>query len=78
LTWGDFQDCLEGFNERLKLNRRLEDALNHALGRYVGIAVNDPKKYPKEPFYANDERKANVANTDEERARIARLKYKRI
>lgn len=32
--------------------RRLQDIdrLNHGLGQYVAMGVNNPKKYPKEPF----------------------------
>ena len=78
MTWGEFQDCLEGFNQKLDYERQFQDALNHTLGRYIGIAVNNPKKYPKEPYLAEERKRENItAHTDEERIRIARIKYMR-
>lgn len=33
------------------------DIANHLLGQYISIGVNNPKKYPKEPFLARQEKK---------------------
>ena len=76
MTWGDFQDCLEGYNDKMKRWRDDVDALNYTLGSYISYAVNDPKKYPKEPFYKKaEEQERNTAHTDDERLLTARLKY---
>jgi len=78
MTWGEFADCLEGFNRRLEYERQGQDALNHLLGRYVGIAVNNPKKYPKEPYLSDERKRESITtHTDEERIMIARMKYMR-
>ena len=29
--------------------------LNHLLGSYVGMAVNNPKKYPKKPYLSENQ-----------------------
>ena len=76
MTWGDFQDCIEGYNERTKRWMDEVDSLNHTLGTYISYAVNDPKKYPKQPFYKKaEEHELNTAHTDNERLHMARLKY---
>ncbi|MBQ2870313.1 hypothetical protein IJE86_01285 [bacterium] len=38
------------FNEKEQLRLKEVDTLNWILGKYIGYAVNDPKKYPKSPF----------------------------
>ena len=76
MTWGDFQDCISGFNDRLKRAREETDMMNHILGRYVAYAVNNPKKYPKEPLLlASEGKPQEIALTDDQRIRMARLKY---
>lgn len=78
MTWGEFQDCIDGFNEKLNRERKENDALNHLLGKYIGFAFNDVKHYPKEPYLSKlDEREKMVASTDEDRVKMARLKYKK-
>lgn len=44
-----FEKYINAFKKR----QGLIDAHNYNLGKYVAIAVNDPKKYPKKPFLAN-------------------------
>lgn len=78
MTWGEFYDCVDGFNKRRKEEIRIADQLNHTLGYYVRFAFQDPKHYPKEPF--SDKEKDNntyVATTDVSRAEYARIKYGR-
>lgn len=76
MTWGDFQDCLNGYNDHMKRWNDAIDALNHTLGSYVSYAFNDPKKYPKKPFHTlSEEQERNTAHTDDQRVRMARLKY---
>jgi hypothetical protein len=72
LTVGEFLDCLDGYQARLKD----VDHLNHTLGYYVAIGFNSPKKYPSKPFLekTNEDRKRNFT-TDAQRQRYARLKY---
>jgi hypothetical protein len=48
------------------------DTLNHALGQYIGIAINDPKKYPKKPY--SNEQKIDTLKpmSDEQMERFAK------
>lgn len=76
MTWGDFQDCISGYNDRVKRVHEETDMLNHILGRYVAYAVNNPKKYPKKPLLlASEDKTKEIALTDDQRIRMARLKY---
>ena len=71
-------DCLDGYQERLSQEVRMRDRLNHMLGNYIGIAMNDPKHYPKEPFLAKDDNEGKtVFTTDEARERYVRAMYGR-
>lgn len=38
------------FNEKEQQRLKEVDTLNYVLGKYIGIAVNDPKHYPSKPF----------------------------
>lgn len=38
------------FQEREKERIQEIDYMNYLLGKYIGYAVNDPKKYPRKPF----------------------------
>ena len=67
-------DCLDGYQERLNQEVQTRDRLNHMLGNYIGIAVNDPKHYPKKPFLTKDK---NEGKTDEARERYVRAMYGR-
>ena len=76
LTIGDFLDCIEGYRRRLQQEQELQDSVNYLLGQYISYAVNDPKKYPKNPFLS----KNTKANTDymlspEQHELMARAKY---
>lgn len=69
-------DCLEGYNKRIEHFIHINDSLNHGLGQYISYAFNAPKHYPKEPFLAHESKKYETfATTDDERIRIAKLKY---
>lgn len=58
--------CIDGYVERLEDYAKSEDALNHALGKYVGFAMNDPKKYPDKPFSQQDiSSSSGLMTTDE-------------
>jgi len=51
LFWGDITPkLLQKYTQAY--NRRLQDldSLHHLLGNYIAIGVNNPKKYPKEPY----------------------------
>lgn len=44
--------------------------LNHALGQYISFAFNEPKKYPKKPFYAEHKKQEPMTdNAMEEMAK---------
>lgn len=32
----------------------LQDRLNHVLGTYIAVGVNDPQKYPEKPISSTD------------------------
>lgn len=52
------------YNELEKKRIHEIDGLNHILGKYISYAVNDPKKYPKQPYTYKDTN--HVEMTDEE------------
>ena len=59
-----FSKYLKAYAEKEK-NRVIEiDMLNYLLGKYVAIAFNDPKNYPKKSFL-NEENEISIM-TDEE------------
>ena len=58
--------CIDGYVERLEDYAKSEDALNHALGKYVGFAMNDPKKYPDKPFSQQDRSSSSGLMTTDE------------
>lgn len=43
-----FDKYVDAYNNK----QRATDAHNHRLGQYIGIATNNSKEYPKEPFLA--------------------------
>ncbi len=45
------------------------DISNFNLGKYIAVAVNDPKKYPRKPFLEEDRAEEKVM-TGEEMERI--------
>lgn len=62
MTPKDFQKYVEAYEEKLKE----QDTLNWILGKYIGIAVNNPKKYPNSPLLRREEEKSNIEMTGEE------------
>lgn len=49
-------------------NRAIEiDAHNYNLGRYLTYAYHNPKKYPKKPFLAEDQKPQVMSGEDMER-----------
>lgn len=57
-----FEKHVEVYIEREKQRAKEMDVNNYNLGRYIAIAVNDPKKYPKKPFLADKD--LNVERKD--------------
>lgn len=69
-------DCIDGYNAQIENNTKIHDTLNFSLGNYIRIAFHDPKHYPKEPFSRSDDKNtAEICNTDDQRIRMARIKY---
>lgn len=66
MTLRQFTHCIDGYVERLEDYTKGEDALNHALGKYVGFAMNDPKKYPDKPFSQQDRSDSSGLMTTDE------------
>lgn len=57
---------------RRKRENEQADFLNHVLGSYIALAVNNPKKYPKKPFLSEEDSKRS-ASTDEEMEALGRV-----
>lgn len=55
-----------------KAKFRQADYLNHVLGSYISIGVNEPKKYPKQPQLAENNIGDLPEMTDEQMERQAR------
>lgn len=58
------------FNEKEQQRLKEVDTFNWILGKYIAFAVNDPKKYPKQPF--TDKNTDLEPMTDEEMEKQAR------
>lgn len=56
--------------QKQKEEVKIKDWLNFLLGQYIAFAINDPKKYPKKPFLAKEEKQKGVM-TPEEMEKIA-------
>jgi hypothetical protein len=66
---------VKGYEQRMKLRAKEHDALNFLLGRYIGVAVNDPKKYPKRPFLDEEVEQRDMSASEMERmAKINTIK----
>ena len=70
LTPKQFVKHIEAYSKKEK-NRVIEiDMLNHLLGKYIAIAFNDPKHYPKQSFLSTESTIAEM--TDDEMEKMAR------
>ena len=47
MTYGEIIAAIEGSQRRFKAEAQMQAGLIYRLGSLVGIAVNDPKKYPR-------------------------------
>lgn len=45
-----FNKYIKVYEEEIELRFKEQDISNHTLGKYIAYAVNEPKKYPKNPF----------------------------
>lgn len=52
-----FEQLLNAYNKIQKDKAKEVDFYNHILGKYVGFAINNPKKYPKRPFLYEEPKK---------------------
>lgn len=53
MTYGEIMAAIEGYQKRFKSDLQMQAIFTYKLGELIGIAVNDPKKYPgnvKEAF----------------------------
>lgn len=46
---------------------RKQDFLNHVLGQYMGIALNEPKNYPNQPKLSQTQENVDMSDEDMER-----------
>jgi hypothetical protein len=65
LTPSEFEKYAKAYQKRRENEIRDRDFNNYLLGKYIGIAVNDPKKYPKKPLLFEEEEKGKVMTDDE-------------
>jgi hypothetical protein len=78
MTWGEFQDCIDGYNQAIERDCKRIDVMNHILGKYISVAFNEPKRYPNKPLLSDSgAAKKLVSSTDDDRVTIARMKYKK-
>lgn len=74
LFWGDitpkvFRKFIGAHNKRIQE----QDMLNHMLGQYIGTAVNNGTKYPKQP-YLSESNQPKMMSFDEYE-NLVRIKY---
>ena len=65
MTYGQFMNCRDGYDNRLKEQIKITDALNYSLGRYFCIAISG-KSYPSKPFLADVGESDRRITNDEE------------
>ncbi len=71
ITPKQLEKHVEVFKKTEENRAKAIDWQNFHLGKYVGIAVNDPKKYPQKPFL-HDTRKKPMT-PEEMEARVRRM-----
>jgi hypothetical protein len=59
------------YKNKAEERAREMDVNNFNLGKYLAIAINDPKKYPKKPFLWEDKPRGEVM-TNKEMEKIMR------
>lgn len=57
MTPGQFQNCLDGYKKRQENSAKMIDGLNHILGNYISIGVNDPMHYPTKAQLSKPEKR---------------------
>ena len=60
MTPNQLEKYIKAFERKEKHRIVIQDHLNYVLGKYVGYAFNDPKKYPKEPYLGKIEEEKKV------------------
>lgn len=50
LTPREARKHFNAYERRIQSQVQIMDTTNHVLGRYIGIAVNNPKHYPSSPM----------------------------
>lgn len=69
MTPKTYKKYLDVYVKKEENRAREMDYNNFNLGKYIAYAVNDPKKYPREPFLTQRE---EVEMTGEDMERMAR------
>jgi hypothetical protein len=49
-----------------------QDQLNHILGNYIAIGINDPKKYPRKPVTAEEKK---IEYSPQDFQKLAKQRY---
>lgn len=62
-----FEKYIKAYAQRKELEAKEVDAMNYSLGKYIAIAVNQPKRYPKKPFLYKEEVKKEMTIEEMER-----------
>jgi len=61
LTVSEYEKYIEAYKVRKEMEAKEMDVNNYNLGKYIAIAFNNPKKYPRRPFLQEEEKKMMTA-----------------
>lgn len=64
---------MKAFEKRTAREMERMDILNHLLGNYIALGVNDPKKYPKKPLFRTENAQKKAEMSDEEMEIFGRI-----
>lgn len=64
---------MRAFEKRITREMERMDILNHLLGNYIALGVNNPKKYPKKPLFRTENAQKKAEMSDEEMEIFGRI-----
>lgn len=64
---------MRAFEKRITREMDRMDILNHLLGNYIALGVNNPKKYPKKPLFRTEKAQKKAEMSDEEMEIFGRI-----
>lgn len=66
MTPRELEVYAKAFKKRTTREMERVDILNHLLGNYIALGVNNPKKYPKKPLFQTEKARKKEEMSDEE------------